>query len=231
MILGMAEDQTLTGEVPSPGLPDPRTTGAAPTGAVRCLKAAGLRSVWMVQRDDGGPLTVKSWPLRPVTAVKWLLGCSQPQRHRRNARRLSAAGIDTPAITRGPRLVWRQRTPLLELELDYIEGRTGMELLREGDAETIAAAGSAVAELLRRLLRGGLFNRDLKLSNVLLRQEGASWQAWLLDPVDIRSLRRVQRDGVRMLERLGVEPREQGIRVPRAARRAVIQALRESVPA
>lgn len=229
MILAMAEHQRRSGDALPPGLEPSDHGRAAPPGALACLKAAGLRSVWMVRGEDGDLRTVKTWPLGALTALKWLIGLSQPQRHRRGARRLREVGISTPPLLRGPRIVRRGGALLLELELEYIEGATGMELLRAGDAERTTAAGTAVAELLRRLLRAGLFNRDLKLSNVLLRRTGSGWEAWLLDPVALRPLRDLRRQGTRMLERLAVEPREEGITLPQGARRVVVAALRDAL--
>lgn len=203
--------------------------GAPPAGAVRCLKAAGPRSVWQVRGPEGDLRTRKTWPLDALSVAKWLCGGTQAQRHAKAVATLAAAGIRTPRVVAGPR--WR-REPwgrAIELELAYVEGRTGLEVLRDGDSECAERAAVAVAELLEMLIRGRIFNRDLKLSNVLVEDRDGVPRAWLLDPVALRPLRAPRSQVARMLERLAVEPREQGIRIPPQAARRVVHAARKAL--
>ncbi|HMN95683.1 MAG TPA: lipopolysaccharide kinase InaA family protein [Phycisphaerales bacterium] len=208
----------------------------------RCLKEAGLRSVWLVRRPDGGLRTVKAWPMTPGIQLRVLFGASQPQRHARAARRLAAAGVPTPQILSGPAVVRRDGARLLQIELEHVEGSNALEVFLRGDASERAAAASAVAELLRRLVDARLFNRDLKLSNIVIATErrGSPFGAlseppprpsgWLLDPVAIRRMRRPRHETARMLERLAIELRERGLAIPKALAAPVIGAARAALP-
>ena len=195
-----------------------------PAHAVRCLKAAGARSVWLVHRPGEVPRTVKGWPMTPSLALKWVLGQSQPQRHVRLARRLAGAGVATPRVAGGPRWVRRHGSVLLELELEHVPGRTALEVLRAGDPLAVRHAAEAVATMLRRLIAARLFNRDLKLSNIVVAAAPGGWEAWLLDPVGVRTMGDVRGQTARMLERLEVEAREQRLVVASDVRRLLVDA-------
>lgn len=201
----------------------------APQHARSCLKAAGARSVWLVQRPGESSRTVKAWPITAGLLLKLAAGQAQAQRHRRNARRLTAAAVATPAVLRGPSLVHRNGTRLVELELEHVEGDMPLELLR-GDCDVERTdrleAARAVGDLLAALATARLFNRDLKLSNIVIGQHGGRARAWLLDPVGVRRMSRSREQVARMLERLAVEPRELGLAVPRDIVRAVVGPLR-----
>lgn len=203
--------------------------GPPPPHALRCLKSAGTRSVWLVHAPGEPPSTVKSWPLSPAMAFKLALGLAQPQRHRRAARALDAARIPTPRAIGRPRVASRGAARVVELRLEFVEGRTALEVLRSGEATAIDRAGEAVGGLLAALVVARLFNRDLKLSNVLIADDGASCVAWLLDPVGVRRMADPRQQTARMLERLAVEPREARVAIPRAVRRSVVAAARRAV--
>lgn len=195
----------------------------APTHAVRCLKQAGARSVWLVVRPGESPRTVKAWPLTPLFALKLLLGQSQPQRHRRGARLLNAAGIRTPELRGGPRIVRRGGRLLVELELEHAAGELALDALRaatkgearaEAGTELRAQMRDALDRLLDRLGRARLLNRDLKLSNVLFvpattvdakAAHPGSLDVVLLDPVGVRRTRSTHAARARHEERLRVE--------------------------
>jgi hypothetical protein len=187
----------------------------APPHAIRCLKPAGLRSVWLVHRPGEDPRTVKGWALTPWLALKLMLGLAQPQRQRRGSRRLGNAGVFSPRIFRLC-LSRRGRWPVVQLESQYIAGRTALELLNE-DSNLLDA--KIFGELVTTLAAASLFNRDLKLSNLVLDRQG---RLFVIDPVGVRLMRDPVRAIDRMLERLMIEPANAGITVPR---RAVTQAL------
>lgn len=202
----------------------------APQHAVSCLKAAGARSVWLVRRPGESARTVKAWPFTTALAFKLAVGQAQAQRHRRNARRLAACGVATPTIRRGPSLVRRNGARLVEIELDHVDGRMPLDVLREGSDEERRSAARAVGELLAALVAARLFNRDLKLSNIVIARDGDEVRAWLLDPVGVRRLSRTREQTVRMLERLAIEPRELGLPIGRDVARATLAPLRTGRP-
>lgn len=192
------------------------SSAPAPPGATRCLKAAGPRSVWLVQ-SDGRLRTVKTWPLTVGVAARLLLGIAQPQRHRRGRRRLTDAGVASPAV-RAIRFVSRGRL-LVELEADYVEGSTAMELF--GADQLGVERAARLGELVARLAGSHLLNRDLKLSNIVF---GADDSLWVIDPVGIRGTNDLVLAIERMLDRLAVEPAATGVPVSRAVIRAVLRA-------
>lgn len=172
---------------------------------------------------------MKAWPLTVALMAKLVAGQAQPQRHRRIARRLARAGVATPTVVRGPSLVRRNGARLVELELEHIEGRTPLELLQGASADAQRAAATAVGALLASLVAARLFNRDLKLSNIVIGRDCDGVRAWLLDPVAVRRLSQPRQQTARMLERLAVEPREMGLAIPRELVRAVLAPLRAAI--
>ncbi len=180
-----------------------------PPYAVACLKAAGARSVWRVERPGEPPRTIKTWPRAGLIRLKHLVGRSQPHRHRAAAARLDQAGVHTPRI-HALRIGAPPRDHLFELELEFIDGVPADDALtspRLTDDQRQAGA-AAIGDLVAALIRADLFNRDLKLSNLVLEFDVADDppRVWLIDPVGVRTLRDPTRETARMLERLGVEP-------------------------
>ncbi|MHC4080297.1 MAG: BUD32 family EKC/KEOPS complex subunit [Planctomycetota bacterium] len=181
-----------------------------PAHAVRQLKDAGRQSVWLIHRPGEQPRTLKSWPLTPLLLAKLVLGIAQPQRQLRGARRLGRAGIPTPEVF-GWRMAWGP--PRLEIELAWVPGVSAFELV---SSEALSAsdrrrASAAVGRLVAGLIGAGLFNRDVKLSNLVVDATGEQPRVWLIDTVDIRRMRRPAVEIARMLERLAVQPARGGI--------------------
>lgn len=206
---------------------------SAPPYAVRRLKTEGRRSVWLIRRPDGIERTVKIWPIRPGMLLKLATGRAQPQRQRRAAVRLLEAGILTPAPHRlGP--AWRSG-PVIELELAFIPGRSALTLLNEGrrnplPAEEQVRLAREIGTIVRDLASAGLFNRDLKLENLII-DHGQPSRVWVIDPVGVRAMRDPVIEIARMLERLAVQPVELGLPVPRSIVMGVIRAALTDCPA
>ncbi|MFO0875557.1 MAG: lipopolysaccharide kinase InaA family protein [Phycisphaerales bacterium] len=211
----------------SPPLASPVASPHAPPHAVACLKDAAARSVWLVRRPGEEPRTLKTWPLTASLILKLAVGQAQPQRQARMARRLRAAGIPTPRVVRGPTVVRRGGRRLVELELEHIEGEMPLDLLRSASSAAQVAAARAVGALLAQLVAARFFNRDLKLSNVVIARDdaGGALRAWLLDPVGVRRMTSPRSQTARMLERLAVEPRAASIPIRRDVAREVIRAV------
>src|SRR5262245_41150249 len=104
--------------------------GDPPAHAVRTLKDAGRRSVWLIHRPQEQRRTLKRWGLGPFMLLKLALGIAQPQRQAAGARHLEKAGIDTARVAGRWRLAWN-RGPLVELELEYVEGRSALDMARD----------------------------------------------------------------------------------------------------
>lgn len=188
----------------------------SPAYAVRRLKTEGRRSVWLTRRPDGELRTVKVWPVRLEMVLKLLTGGAQPQRQRRAAEQLLRAGIRTPRPL-GLSLAWRSG-PAVELELEFVPGRSALTMLNEMRREPIEPArrrhlAESIGAIVRNLAAGGLFNRDLKLENVIIDEQDPP-EVWVIDPVGVRALREPTAEIARMLERLAVQPVELGLPIP-----------------
>ena len=189
-----------------------------PAHAIECLKDAGRQSVWLVRRPGEDPRTVKTWSLGPWLVFKMFLGISQPQRQNRGARRLRQAGVNTPGSRPGWRVSFHGLLPVLAAELDYVPGETALRLL--GDelvSDSIKCRSArAVGGTVARLIQAGLFNRDLKLTNLIVDRSGAEPIVWMIDPVGVRRMRDEVAETVRMLDRLAVQPLFYGVPLPRS---------------
>lgn len=178
--------------------------GERPAHAVRCLKEAGPRSVWLIQRPGEEPRTLKSWPLTLPAAAKLIVGGAQAQRQRRSARRTARLKIPTPDPA--GRCVVRRRGGrwLIELELRYVPGRSVLEILRGGDvdARLAGAAGRQLAHIVRTLADAGFTHRDLTISNCVIQDATDGPVVWLIDTVGIRRTRDRLKGMIRMIERL-----------------------------
>lgn len=223
----------------------PQRVDTPPAYCVRVLKRFGGQSVWLIERPGETRRTLKSWALTPVMLLKLVLGIAQPQRQVRGARRAARAGVQTPRIVRAWRLRLGAPGPRIELEHDYVDGKSAMEVLEVGALPDDACreVSAAVGRVVACLDGAGLFNRDLKLSNLILDAEDGRPRVWLIDTVGIRRMHHRVAETARMLERLAVEPAELGIAlsppswVPAMrhalrglaapARRAVVERLKE----
>ncbi len=201
----------------------PSPEGFRPEHVLRCLKEDGPRSVWLVQRPGQAPRTVKTWPLGFVTLAKLILGIAPVQRQIRGQRRLAAASIQSPPPSHRWRVVRRRRKLAIELDLTFVPGRTALELVRDptalADVSWIRSVAATLGQLVARMTEARLFNRDLKLSNIIVAEQGAPSEpaVWLIDPVGVGPMRRPIRQIERMLERLSVEPVSLSLPLPREA--------------
>ena len=210
------------------GVGYPAPMPGTPPHAVRCLKEAGRRSVWLIQRPGEGSRTLKTWPLTPTIALKLLLGLAQPQRQIRGAERLAKLGIRTPSPVGRWRFLRLKIGLSLALELDYIPGRLALDVLTEGriDPAVGRPLAAEIGAAVRLLAEAKLLHRDLKLSNIVIAEEGDRRSICVLDPVGVRPMFDRLEALLRMFDRLRVEPAEMGIDIPRWAWAAV---LRETV--
>ena len=201
---------------------------AQPSRAVRCLKAEGGREVWLVSPAGGeaGPEVLKRWTLTPALAVKLLMGIAQPQRQVRGARRLARAGIPTPAIRGRWRLTRAGGRAAIEIRMALAEGRSPLALADEGGAPPAAAraVAGALGRLVAAMTAAGLFNRDLKLENLIVDERADPPVVWVIDPVGVRPMRRPAEQCARMLERLAVQHADAGRPIGHWAVMAVLAA-------
>ncbi len=195
-----------------------------PEHLVRTLKTYRGQSVWLVHRPGEEPRTIKCWALTPWLLFKLLLGIGQPQRQVGGAQRLRRAGLSTPPIVGGWRMRWRGR-PVIEVELVWVEGRAALDMARDealGQTD-LEPLSRSIGRIVAGMSSAGLFNRDLKLANIIVGDDGAVSQ---IDTVGVRSSRRRVRETARMVERLGVQLPVMGTRLTRAA---WVPALREAL--
>ncbi len=205
------------------GEPLPLPKGCRPDHALDCLKEDGPRSVWLVQRPGQAPRTVKTWPLGFVTLAKLVLGIAPVQRQVRGQRWLAAASIQSPPPSHRWRVVRRRRRLAIELDLEFVPGRSALELVKDptaiADLSVVRSVAATLGQLVARMTEARLFNRDLKLSNIIVAEQAAPSEpaVWLIDPVGVGRMRRPIRQIERMLERLSVEPVSLSLPLPREA--------------
>ena len=163
------------------------------------------RAVWKLQRPGSGPSTLKTWPLGPKLVLTGLLGLAQPQRQRRGAKRLDSIQVPTPRIICGPSWSLSGCT----LEIDWAHGSTALEYLEgaDGDVDRTRAFATQVGLMIDRIAGGGFVHRDMKLSNIIIEDQGEQPRVWLIDTVDVRLSFSKPWAIYRMLERLDVELR------------------------
>ncbi len=195
-----------------------------PAHAIRCLKAWGRRSVWLIQRPGEGPRTVKTWPLTPLRILKMLAGQSQAQRQLRGAHRLAKAGVRTPRPVGSWRIVRAGRWLGVWLELEFVDGRSAYELARRDGIDLGFGRRCAcrIGRAVRALAEARIVHRDLKLENVVIAGPDEDPEIWLLDPVGVRPLSDRRVAIVRMLDRLHIEVSDRA--VPRWARMPLVRA-------
>ncbi len=204
-----------------------------PVHAIRCLKPAGHNSVWLINRPDQQLRTLKRWPISPILLLKLAMGIAQPQRLIRGGRRLARAGIRTASPVDGWSFQWRGWPPVVELELAYVPGRSGLEWARDAsvDDQLRRRHGVAIGRVVAELAGAGLFHRDLKLSNLIFGAADDEGGLWLIDTVGIRRMRRRDEEIARMLERLAVQVLGYGIPFSRASwMPALLNGLRPQPP-
>ena len=162
--------------------------------------------MWLVQRPGEAPRTLKTWSVTPTMCLKLMLGIAQPQRQIAGARRLARAGLRTPAIPDGWRFARRGR-PVVEMELAFVEGLSALEAIRDRtlDGPYRRAASAAVGEVVAEMIEAGIFNRDMKLANLILGDRDGQTEVWQIDTVGVRRIRRRVKEAARMLERLALE--------------------------
>ncbi len=188
-----------------------------PAHAVKCLKSAGLNSVWLIHRPGEGPRTLKAWPVTIELLFKIVLGIAQPQRQIRGAKQLARAAVDPATVCGSWRLVRRDRRSFIQLELDYVPGPSALEALQEGNLSEVERrrAATAVGRIVAKLAVAGLFHRDLTLTNLIVKDASEPAQICVVDTVGVRRIRRPVPEIARMLERLVVQPDFNRIPVPR----------------
>ena len=212
----------------TPGACYPAAMRLQPAHSVQCLKASGPSRVWLIRRPGQALRVLKLWTLTPWLAIKLALGIAQPQRQLRGARMLHEAGILSPRVMRGMHLLWSGMAPVIGIELDCQPGITALEAVEQSLRAPIGPRLAAeCGRLVARLIDLRLFNRDLKLSNLIVAEHpDRAPMIWIIDPVGVRRMRRPTLEAARMIERLAIEPWERGIPVPRAL---WFSALREAL--
>lgn len=192
----------LADHAPSPA----QLNDAIKAGTILKATDAGL-----VARCAAGPLdlVIKTQRLTsPVAKLRSRLGLARLDNQWRGAARLRSRGFRTPRCLLLGRLPASEHQPESDLlAMQAIEGPTLLHALAElntvSDADTQALIAKG-AELAGRLAAAGLFNRDLKPSNVILDQDP---EPAIIDTVAIRRSRRTRAESLeRMCFSLFVEP-------------------------
>lgn len=187
-----------------------------PPHTIRCLKDAGPSSLWLIHRPSQELRTLKRWSFSPSLIAKYILGISQPQRQVRGANRAVRAGVDTANIAGQPRFIWKDGVPNIEIELDYIEGSSALDVLRSNTLsdQELRSASRLLGQIVAKLAVAGLFHRDMTLSNIIIEKGRDPIVIRLIDTVGIRPMRRSIPEFARMLERLVVQPAFEKIDIP-----------------
>ncbi|MFK7779342.1 MAG: hypothetical protein QM501_14645 [Gimesia sp.] len=183
---------------------------------IRCLKEEDLRSVWLIKIPGRGLTTLKRWPITWQLRWKSLFNQSQPQRQLAGAWKLLRAGVNTPQPTTP---VYRS-DHYFQLEMPFITGLTAFELLKsdsESSLEEQYLIARELGKIVHRLASSHLRHRDFKLENVVVKPANESQQQptlWLIDPVGILFCRSQLAAIVYMLDRLAIQPINEGIPLP-----------------
>lgn len=189
---------------------------SVPYSTLRCLKEERLRSVWLLDISGRGLTTLKRWPIDWKLRWKSLFGQSQPQRQLTGAWRLLQVGVNTPQ----PATPVYRAGRFYQLEMPFIEGTTLDAVLKNAASDAsgkLAPVARELGEIVRRLADAQLRHRDLKLENVILKPSPTDQgppSLWLIDPVGIRVCRSRERSLICMLDRLAIQPLNEGIPLP-----------------
>lgn len=177
---------------------------ARPVGTMRVLKESRDGGVYLVRATDGSFEVRKRWRLTMWERCKRLLAIAQPQRQLRNARRLRAAGVATPAPIGGVQSVrdGPAGPAWLEIRLRWVEGEPLLDRVRGASEDEQGRLGDSMRTLLEAMGDGGLFHRDAKLSNFIVATDGA---IVAIDPVGVRRQREPLRERLRTIESLACE--------------------------
>ncbi|HAW28395.1 MAG TPA: hypothetical protein DCY03_09795 [Planctomycetaceae bacterium] len=189
---------------------------STPYTIIRCLKEEDLRSVWLLEIPGRGLTTLKRWPANWQLRWKSFFRQSQPDRQLTGAWKLLKAGINTPQ----PATPVYRAGRFYQLEMPFIEGATAYDLLKSELPESqdlLYELARELGKIVGRIARAGLRHRDLKLENVVVKassQEATPLSLWLIDPVGIRSSFSLTDSLVCMLDRLAIQPLNDGLAVP-----------------
>lgn len=222
----------------------PGESAAAWRGALESSAwAAGAR---VLKREPGGGAG-ESWVARAELAgrscvvkvqpvgglwgrLRLALGRTRLSRQWAGAQRLAGMGVPTPAPL--VRATARCAVPVEVLVTEYLPGRTLLEALAGPEMGLMPerALAEAAGALVASLAAGGVLNRDLKPSNVLVVADGAGQGAdrrevlAVLDPVGVRRLGATELllGPARMLASLLIEPTGCGVAPRRTIRRRVL---------
>lgn len=203
-----------------------------PAHSVQLLKAKAGCAVWIIQRPGEERRVLKRWMLTPWLAVKLPLGIAQPQRQIRGARRLERAGINTPRVEGGLRLGLSGMIPAVCVEMEHANGQNIWDWLKAGiqDDESALAVAKRIGSIVAQMSSSGLFNRDLKLENLIAEVSEAGVVVSVVDPVGVRRSRNAPVEIARMLDRLAIQPARFGLPVPAVLRIACIRAALRPLP-
>jgi tRNA A-37 threonylcarbamoyl transferase component Bud32 len=199
-----------------PGLREIRLAGGELFLAIDGLTAESLRRILDAHRENRDPsrclkrnlgtvvtrvpcegfsheLVVKEVPVRPLRRLLYLLGGSSPFRKEfESVRRLQATGVRVP---RAIACTIRPRGASEFLVTELIEGCVPLrDLLWLGervirDRDELAALFTRVGAWLRSIHDLGVWQRDMKPSNVLVRGAGPDWGGADLILIDLTAVR------------------------------------------
>ncbi len=180
--------------------------GALAGNAARLVREPGWLDGAPVLKEQGAAwvrrarvgdveIVVKCRPIASVRRrVQSMLGLGHAHRQWRGAQRLEAAGVRTG------RPVWIARArlagvPVELLALEFVPGETMLEVLdrvRRGVGPQVRvqhAIAHAAGELVTRMVRAELFNRDHKASNIVAMSGGSEGraEAAVIDCVGVRA--------------------------------------------
>jgi len=238
-----AERQPQTTPATPPALgPDPRlvATGADPADLLiaAALRAGRWRNGRYAKRENGafvylGALELKNGETaeialkrvhtRPafIGRLQTRFSRNRAQREWRGALLLREKGI--PAAR--PIALFRHGRTQWTLAFERIEGPTALHLARSGDPAQRRALAHSLGRLVARLSAAAIFNRDCKLSNLIVRTDG---DIATIDCVGVRSARITTDLRRRMLAAMLYEAHGTRSMGTRANRLRVLKAAGES---
>lgn len=197
---------------------------------ISCLKEEDLRSVWLIDIPGRGLTTLKRWPITWNLRWKSFFKQSQPQRQISGAWKLLAVGVNTPQ----PVTPVYRSNHYFHLEMPFIEGSTAFELLKsisDHSNTELYLIARELGSIVRRLAISHLRHRDFKLENVVVKPANESQTQptlWLIDPVGIRFSVSPLNAIVCMLDRLAIQPINEGIPLPLSLQIICIRAAADS---